>query len=923
MNTVLARVVAKADEDLALPPGKSFDAVRPRFKKFVETQTKWLRLRHNAGLGGLAVCQARSAIIDAVMRNLLRALWPADAKPLGTVAFALVATGGYGRGELNPASDIDLMFLEGGGVIKDDGSTPLSRLPSAFVQELFDIGLEPGDHATRTVSQCVDLANRDIETKTSLLEARFLAGNQNLFSQLKKAVAEKCIRGHEEAYISERLGDQAARRAKAGNQVAMQQPNIKNGVGGLRDFQNLLWMALVRYGIGTLAGLQERDMLSAMEREELEVAYDFLLRTRTQLHYLAGRTDVLTPNWQPAVAAGLKFEGNPRIRTQRFMRAYYTHARNIYLTTRTLEQRLALKDNSETRRTWRDLLRLRRRASVVAAQEIDGLKIVGTQLLFSERRIFRDQPRRLMRAFLHAQQRGLTLHPDLAHLMRHQLGLVDDAFRRDRHVRDTFFEILNNRGSVAATLRAMHEVGLLGKYIPEFGRLTNLVQHEHYHMFAVDEHTLMCIEKLDRVWNAANPPLNRYAELFRNLERPNVLYLALLLHDSGKAIDSPDHSEVGGKLALKAGARLGLDGATIHVLRVIIEHHLTMVRTGQNLDLDDPNVIAEFCAQVQTQEVLTLLTLHTLADSMGTSETLWTGFKDTLHWQLYLRASEFLKGDTSASVAVRKQREILMEETRSLLPRTWDPSEVPAHFADMPDRYFEIHEPRDIARDLAMAHEFYHLQRDDPAPEDALLPVIQWHDERDRGYAVVHVCTWDREALFSKITGALAAASLNIHGAQIFTRRDHVIFDEFYVTDARTGEIPSKSSREQFAKILSQVLTGKFDLAPAIQKTRLYRPLWQGVPGDTLETHVRVDNLAAADRTLIAVETEDRVGLLYAISKALVELRLDLILAKIVTERGAAIDNFYVTEIGGGKVLDPTRREHIEQYVRAAIRNLA
>jgi [protein-PII] uridylyltransferase len=406
------------------------------------------------------------------------------------------------------------------------------------------------------------------------------------------------------------------------------------------------------------------------------------------------------------------------------------------------------------------------------------------------------------------------------------------------------------------------------------------------------------------------------------LERPYVLYLALLLHDSGKAVDSGAHAEVGGRLAIKVSERLHLDGATTHTLRVLIEQHLTMVRTGQTLDLDDPDVIRDFCSHISTLETLDLLTLHTFADSMGTSETLWTGFKDTLHWQLYHRAAEFLRGDKLAVVAEQKQRELLMEETRALLPKTWDPAEIPAHFSDMPARYFQIHSPRDIARDLAMAHEFYHLQRDDEGPEDALIPVLQWHDERDRGYAVVHICTWDREALFSKITGALAATTLNILGAQVFTRLDHVIFDEFYVTDARTGELPTKQARQQFAKILNDVLHGRFALKSAIQKTKLYRPLWQGVPGDRIETHVTVDNHAATDRTLITVETEDRIGLLYAISAALVDLRLDLILAKIVTERGAAIDSFYVTEIGGGKVLDEERRNAVAEYIEKAISSL-
>jgi [protein-PII] uridylyltransferase len=529
-------------------------------------------------------------------------------------------------------------------------------------------------------------------------------------------------------------------------------------------------------------------------------------------------------------------------------------------------------------------------------------------------------PERFFRGLLYAQQRGLELHPDLFQYMRQQAARLDDRLRADEHCRDTFLEILSARGNVAPTLRCMHEVGLLGKYLPEFDRLTNLVQHEYFHRYAVDEHTLVCIEKLDRVWQASQPPFDRYAELMRGLERPGLLYFALLLHDCGKAFDTRNHSETGAEQALKVARRLKLDGAMSHTLCLIIEHHLTMVRTAQRFDLEDTSVIRDFATRIQTLENLDLLTLHTFADSMGTSESLWTGFKDSLHWQLYQRTREYLQGSTAAPVVEETEKILLCEEVIRLLPTTYAKDEVEAHFNGMPRRYFQIHTAREISRDLTLAHQFMHLQLTED--DRALEPVIHWHDERDRGHAAVHVCTWDRAGLFSRITGALAAASLNVFGAQIFTRQDSIIFDEFYVADARTGQLPTKEAQERFEKILLQVLTGTLELAPAIAKTKLLRPLWAGVPGDSLPTIVRLNNDAADDRTLIEVETEDRVGLLYAISQALVELRLDLIVAKILTEKGAAIDYFYVTEIGGGKVLDPSRQLHIEFQIQEAIRAL-
>lgn len=915
MDGLIRRITAEGQERLSGPPGRSPEELCPIFKKFVESQTRQIRREHEEGAGGLAVCRARAAMVDVVVVQLLGALWPATGRRLSETPFALVATGGYGRAELNPSSDIDLLFLEGGGVIKEDDSTPLSRLPPTFIQMLYDIGLEPGDRAVRTIDESIRLAAKDMETKTSLLEARLLAGDEKLFRALQVALHEKCLKGRESAYIKARLQDQEARRMKHGNSPCMQEPNVKNGVGGLRDYQNLLWMAQVKYGIHNLSELEEREMLDTGERKQLEQAYDFLLRARTELHLVAGRgADTLTPNHQPAVAAGLGFSGDPRRCTEKFMHAYYNSTRNIHLITRTLEQRLALTDAGEKKR-WRDLLRLRRPAA--RTEEFDGFTLSHGQVHFVDKRLLRDQPARLMRAFLHAQTRGLPLHPDLSQFIRQQVQRLDEDFRTDEHVRATFFQILSARGNVTPALRGMHETGLLGYYLPEFGRLTNLVQHEYYHRYAVDEHTLMCIEKLDRVLSAEDEQSRRYAELFRRIEQPEILHLALLLHDSGKVSETGNHEKVGGQLALRVARRLQLDEATTETLKRVIELHLMMVRTAQKRDLEDPAVIRAFSDQVESLRNLDMLTLHTFADSIGTSESLWNGFKDRLHWELYQRTRELLTGDTGQQLAEAERRMALKKEVRELLPPTFAADELAAHFSGMPARYFNLHSALEIVRDLTLAHQFMHLQMTEE--ERALEPVIHWQDQRDRGCVVLHVCTWDRAGLFSKIAGALAAAGLNIFGAQIVTREDGVIFDEFTVADARSGELPSRESKQKLELLLLQVLTGELDLAPAIAKTKLLRPLWAGVAGDHIATHIHLDNEGSADRTLIEVETEDRVGLLFAISRALVALRLDLILAKIVTEKGAAIDSFYVTEIGGGKVLDRDRQDAIVKSLEEAV----
>jgi [protein-PII] uridylyltransferase len=912
MQALLEKIEASAAARLPLPPGRLPTQELARYKTFLKVETHRLKLLHRSGAGGVEVCQGRAAILDV----LLRYLWEAARSSLSPQAqkefppLALVAIGGYGRAELNPHSDIDFMFLHDGKLVAGNRPLPqLSRLIDGILYPLWDIGLKVG-HSVRSTDDCVKVANSDMQSKTSLIESRLITGDETLFKKFQKTLLARCVEGYEDRYIALRLEDQAARRGKFGNSACMQEPNLKNGCGGLRDFQNLLWMTFFKYKTRLLKDLQQLEFVSPAERRQLETAYDFLLRVRTEMHYHTNRaTDVLGKNLQPAIAHNLGYaERSPSKRIERFMRDVYIHSRNIFLITRTLEQRMALVPRSERGLSLRALLPTPRRA---VAEPVDGFKFMNGEIHATSSRVFRDQPRRLMRVFLYAQQRGLRLHPDLAQLIRNQLSLADREFLNDEHVRETFLTILDQRGSVAPILRSMHEVDLLGKYIPEFGKLTCLVQHEFYHQYTADEHTLVCLEQLDRIWESKTAPYDAYVPLFLKLERPFLLYLALLLHDTGKPQGHGNHAEVSAVLAMRVARRLRLDGSATHTLRVLIENHLIMASVSQRRDLDDPMVTRTFAKQVQSPETLSLLTLLTFADAQATSDKLWNGFKDALLWSLHKKTMPLLTGGTEFLRAEEKQRELLMAEVDRLLDGHLSAEELRAHFAKLPPRYFQIHSTREIQDDLLLTHRFMRLQMSEE--ESPLTPVVNWHNEPDRGYNAVKVCTWDRAGLFSKFAGSFSATGLNILSAQIFTRSDGIVLDTFFVIDARTGNLVDHEQRTEFEKLLNRVLTVEdVDLQALIARQKITRPLYQAYTGERMPTHIRFDNDASEARTLIEIETEDRIGLLYAISQALTEVDLDISAAKICTEKGAAIDSFYVREIDGGKILAPERQNTIQ-----------
>ncbi len=405
------------------------------------------------------------------------------------------------------------------------------------------------------------------------------------------------------------------------------------------------------------------------------------------------------------------------------------------------------------------------------------------------------------------------------------------------------------------------------------------------------------------------------------MEKPAILYLALLLHDTGKPEGHGNHSELSGRIALRVARRLGLDGATSRTLGLVIEHHLLMASVSQRRDLEDAAVIRKFAKLIQTPETLALLTLHTFVDSQATSDKLWNGFKDSLLWTLHLKTQQLLGGATEFLRAGEKQRELLLEEVKRQRPGGIGADELEAHFTTLPARYFQIHSARELVEDLQLVNAF--LRRQFTQGQNPFAPVCSRQDQPDRGYTAVKICTWDRAGLFSKIAGSLSAAGLNILSAQIFTRGDDIALDTFFVIDARSGSLADPEQFDRFLDALEKSLTGLgFDLHALIARNKITRPLYVAYTGEHMPTHIRFDDDVSDSRTLIEVEAEDRVGLLYTISQTLTELALDVSGAKIATERGAAIDSFYVGEENGGKVSDPRRQQQIQNALRRAIAEL-
>ena len=919
----LEKVLAHAEKQL-VPPGivaaGELAARLPHYKRFLKIENHRLRLAHQAGGGGREICRRRVGLLDVLLKQLFADACQACLRDGRgeSVPATMLAIGGYGRGELNPHSDVDVLFLH--DFPAEDVPEEANELIKQILYVLWDIGFKVG-HATRSIAETCAHANSDNISKTALLEARHLAGPSTLFTKFQGRFERECILGQEQSYLAWRQADQTNRHLKYGPTVFLQEPNVKASPGGLRDYHNLLWSAYFKERTSDTADLVEKQLLNESERRALEGAYDFLLHVRTDLQYLARRpADTLSLPYQGQIADRFLYpEKNELRRSEAFMRDYYQHARALSLITENIFQRIVQSGfNRAAAKPASGLMRLFSRNGP-PPERFDGFLAEDGQIYPETRDVFNQDPIRLLRVFEHAQRRNLRLSSELQQLIRRRLRLVNRTFQYSRAARETFTLILSRPGKVGRILRAMHEADLLGAYLPEFGELTCLVQHEFFHRYSADEHTLVCIEKLDALAESTDAKFAEYKQLLEGLEDPFVLYLALLLHDTGKATSARHHAEASALFAQKVAARLQLAPERRRVLILLVDNHLTLSSTAQRRNLDDPATIIEFAGIVKDRPTLDALMLLTLADGQGTSDEAWSDWKESLVWQLYRSASRYLAEGESGYLANRRERETKREAVASLLDASFG-DELEAHFLSMPERYVETVDADTIAEHLRLVRQFLAYRREYDSPDAALAPAIRWRPQPERGHTECWICTWERRGLFAKIAGSFAAASLNILSADIFTRSDSLALDLFRVCDTSRRPVPEPRDLASVESVLRQaLLVESFDFGPLLQKARRRRRvLGARIQEIDFPTRTVITNEATNLYTLLEVQTPDRLGLLYDLLRALGKQGVNVVLSRIATEKGAAVDSFYLTNAGGERITDAAHLRKIQAAVQQA-----
>jgi [protein-PII] uridylyltransferase len=866
------------------------------YKRFLKTEEHRILLQHRAGASGLDIAHARAALVDTVIHSIFEAAF-LHRKKTGLLPLALVATGGYGRATLNPSSDIDLLFLLPCASTKLP--PPLEELVQEILYLLWDIGFKVG-HACRSIVECIDQARADQENKTSLMDARLIIGDRDLFTDFEQRFERECINKGQEAFLELRRHDLRNRHQKYSHTVFLQEPSVKESCGGLRDFHNILWIARVKCGSTDLAGLVEDRLITANTRHEIEAAHDFLHRVRNELHYHSGKgTDQLTLQLQGIVATAFAYPQRDILRrVEAFMRDYYRHTRHLYQHATSLMETFQIEQDSRAESGFRSFLTFR----IKNREEFDGLISRDGRLFPSTAEIFREDPQRLMRLFQHCQLRNLKFSPQIRRLIAAHWEDIDRPFRYAKANRLTFQGILERKGEVARILRLMHRVGFLGRYLPEFGALDCLVQHEFFHRYTADEHTLRCVDQLDALITETNPRREIYRRLFHEIQDAYALYLAVILHDTGRAENVREHIDGSAMLASRLCNRLQIQGARRSLIMFLVDNHLTFWRTATTRNLDDPEVIGEFAAIVKTPSNLDALFLFTFADSNGTSPDGWTGWKESLMLQLHRTTHEFLaSGREKYAQKLDEDRLALRAEVLSIMRENYHP-DVQEHFERMPAAAFHF---RQAAHIVTQVRTVRHLFQREAETQDAFASCIKWIDHIDQGYTELVLAARDKPLLLEKICCALASEQINILSADLFTRKDGIVVNIFRVCTTNFEPVTAPGTRKRFLETFEAILIAEsYDPEKFLRrKVNFLKP--RSDHGITVPVRAFVSNDLHPTCTSVEIQALDRIGLLHDLFSVVNQHGLNTAHARICTEKGAAMDTLYITTADGKKIEDP------------------
>ena len=678
MKVDLQQILERAEQRLGGLSGASAEESLRLMRGFLKMESHRLRMLHRYGLTGWEVASSRAQVVDAIIIHafrmaLTRYEGAATAKP-ENLAVSVIAVGGYGRGELCPDSDVDLLILH------NRQSDAFGKfLAHELVYLLWDINLKVG-HSYRTAQQCLDFAIQDASAENALLDARLLTGSKELFDELHALMAKHWA-GQARKFVERKKIEIAERYGKLGETVFLLEPNVKESPGGQRDYHAMHWLARGAWQLPDADGLVGLGVLSQAAFDRAKRGYDWILRVRNELHYTTGRRiDQLSFAVQPEVARNLGFVDQEHILAQElFMRQYFLHAEHVH---QALRQTLAAALREKGKRQQQVLVELPNGQNFLRTE--NELRIADSGSVR-----FPSTPADMMRVFAKAQQMQLTPGEDVISTVRTNLPLVRDNWYRDQETANLFLRILRKPGAVAPALRAMHASGLLGKYLPEFGHVTRLMQYDHYHRYTIDEHTLRAIGLLDEIWN--NPPasMERYRAATCHIEDSAPLYLGLLFHDVGKGLGG-DHSNKGALRAVAACERLGLPAEKTAQVDLLVRQHLILSHLSQRRDLSDRRVAQQAAEIVRDEETLSMLTLLTYADTAAVAPEVWNDWKNSLLWELYEKVHLELLGREAATAQEEVQlRDMHAQVTRLLAEFPTDLAAIAAGHHPHPLRRIE------------------------------------------------------------------------------------------------------------------------------------------------------------------------------------------------------------------------------------------
>lgn len=828
-------------------------------------------------LSGLAAARWLAALTDGLVSAIhayTLAQVPPDAQE---PSFALVATGGYGRGVLAPYSDIDLLFLS------DAPLGPRGKRGVEFMLYLlWDLGLKVG-HATRSVAQCLEDAKGDTTVQTALIDARLLAGDPAIFARFE--VASLATRGPAGlvSFLSAKRAERVARHARYGDSPFLLEPHIKEGRGGLRDIQTLYWAARYAFGVQRMPELVGPDspgggLLTAQEAKAIRRAWDFLWTVRFHLHYVTGRAEErLTFDLQPVVGARMGYTRHGmQDGVERFMKHLFLTARDVVRLTRLLEpaiERASLGPPAVV-------------PAGDAALANAGMALADGKILFAPDRDIAADPAIMLRLARAARDRVLEIHP-LAHraLIRNARHAV--ALRGDPAANAIFLDLLTGKDA-ARWLRVLNEAGFLSRFIPDWARIVGLMQFDTYHVFTVEEHTIEAIGVLGQLERGELQEVAPVAsELVGQVQSRRALFAAALLHDIAKGRGG-DHSELGARIAQELCPRLGLSPEETETVSWLVLHHLMISQTAFKRDIDDPKTILDIAELVQSPERLRLLLVLTVADMRAVGPKVWNGWKATLLRELYWRVAEVLAG--GLSVPERDTRVARAKQAAAAMLRGRPQAEVDGFLSLGYPGYWLSFDPETHARHAAMIREAQAAN----APLTVRTRVLE-----ARSVTEVTVYCADHPGLFSRIAGALAVAGASIVDARIHTMTDGMALDTFWVQDAAGGAFDAPHRLARLSVLIEQALSGRLRLEEEIRKVRREPARLRAV---TVPPRVVVDNFASNTHTVIEVNGRDRPGLLHDVTAAISDQGLQIASAHITTYGVRAVDVFYVKDVFGLKV---------------------